>query len=98
MQNPFIKDTISYKLFHEMRNGSSLTLREIQSRFGSSRGLIEQILKRDSWLYNNDRKPAKKGEKTFILTTKFKMKAQRDIDQELFKKQIENTRCWENAE
>ena len=98
MQNPFIKDTISYELFKEMQSGSTLTFREIQNRFGSSRGLIEQILKRDHWLYNNDRKPSKKkGEKTFVLTTKFKMKPQRDIDQELFQKQIENTRILENA-
>ena len=95
MQNPFIPNTISYKLFEEMKLGGTKTLRQIQSRFGTNKDFAQYMMKRDSWLYYSDTKSTnKKGTQTFTLTTRFKMKPERDIDQNKFQRQISNTERW----
>ena len=97
MQNPFIPNTISYKLFEEMKKGGTKTLRQIQGRFGMNKDFVQYLMKREQWLYYNDRKnTGDKKTSNFPLTTKFKMKPFRDIDPDRFQRQIKTTERWLN--
>lgn len=60
MQNPFIPNTISYRLFDMMRTGQRYTIPKLQSIFSCQADLITYILKRDNWLYQHDAATSKK--------------------------------------
>ena len=77
MQNPFIPNTISYRLFKLMQTGQRYTIPKLQGIFEARADLITYILRRDNWLYQHDAATASSKKQT-ASTTKDRKKVAAD--------------------
>lgn len=94
LQNPFIPNTLSYLFFEAVKNQNPpRTAKTLYNRCGQGFGgqeLVNHLLDRNGWLYENVSRPGKK----LTLNDKISIRRKSEIDEKRYSGQLANTQHW----